>query len=190
MKRIWKICTIVVLIILLFILMVCCSKGEEIQAPFSTLTWSATAEDVVALEGSDYKEGEPVYSGDCYTYAHEYKGMTGTLQYMFDEKGRLASVAWLCTSTSLDEIQSLYAKEQAEITEKYGEGGFDSQYASQIGGDVWYTDGGNIILLMSTVDEYQALQISYVNPRHALAKPNDSFANTKKALRGIAYFFE
>ena len=87
---------------------------------------------------------------------------------MFDEKDKLACMVWLYSSESHDEVFGLYEEITKELTDEYGEGGLDSAFASQVGGNVWYLDGGNIILMASLVDEYKAVQFSFVSPKHSL----------------------
>lgn len=142
--------------------------GKEVVCPFTEIKWENTVEDIFALEGENYEEGESLYYGDSYVYPKEYKGYNGTIQYMFDEKDKLACMVWLYSSESHDEVFGLYEEITKELTDEYGEGGLDSAFASQVGGNVWYLDGGNIILMASLVDEYKAVQFSFVSPKHSL----------------------
>lgn len=169
MKQLRKtICLALILVMSIACLSGCTTK--EVICPFTEIKWDNTVEDIFALEGEDYEEGESLYYGDSYVYPKEYKGFDGTIQYMFDEKDNLACMVWLYSSDSHDEIWNLYEEITNELTEEYGEGGLDSAFASQVGGDVWYLDGGNIILMASLVDEYKAVQFSFVSPDHSLEK--------------------
>ena len=144
---------------------------KEVICPFTEITWDNTAEDIFALEGEEYEDGDALYYGASYKYEKEYRGLNGSIQYMFDEEDKLACMAWLYASDSQDEIQKLYDTIHEEMVDKYGKGGYESEFQSQITGDVWYLEGGNIILLISTVDEYKALQFSFVSPQHSLEEP-------------------
>lgn len=144
---------------------------KEVICPFTEITWTNSAEDIFALEGKDYEDGDALYYGASYKYEKEYRGLNGSIQYMFDENDKLACMAWLYASDSQEEIQSLYDTIHKEMVDKYGKGGYESEFQSQISGDVWYLEGGNIILLISTVDEYKALQFSFVSPEHSLEEP-------------------
>lgn len=161
----------VLCLIFIFVMSTSCLFGcgaKEVTCPFTEIKWENTVEDIFALEGENYEEGESLYYGDSYVYPKEYKGYNGTIQYMFDEKDKLACMVWLYSSESGDEISDLYKEITEELTAEYGEGGLDSAFASQVGGNVWYLDGGNIILMASLVDEYKAVQFSYVSPKHSL----------------------
>lgn len=165
----------VVCLILVFLMSMSCLFGcaaKEVICPFTEIKWENTVEDIFALEGEKYEEGESLYYGDSYVYPKEYKGFEGTIQYMFDEKGKLASMVWLYSSDSGDEILDLYEEISKELTNEYGEGGLSSAFASQVGGNVWYLDGGNIILMASLVADYKAVQFSFVSPKHSIDKSN------------------
>lgn len=170
MKHLHKLLSLLLILSLALSCLIGCSK-KEVICPFTKITWQDTLEDIQKLEGKDYEEGESLYYGECYNYPKEFKGVTGTLQYMFDEEDKLACMAWLYSSDSLEEIETLYKTLHEDLEAEYGKGKYDSQFASEIGGDVWYQDGGNIILLLSTVDEYKAIQLSYVSPEHSLDEP-------------------
>lgn len=161
-------------LILIMLLSISCFGGcakKEVTCPFTEITWEDSFEEIKALEGEDYEDGESLYYGACYNYPKEYKGVEGTIQYMFDEEDKLACMAWLYVADSSEEIEKLYQTLHDEMVDTYGEGGLDSQFDSQINGDVWYLDGGNIIIIVSTVENYKALQFSFVSPEHSLEEP-------------------
>lgn len=171
MKQLRKaVCLALILVMSTSCLFGCAAK--EVICPFTDIKWENTVDDIFALEGENYEEGESLYYGDSFVYPKEYKGYNGTIQYMFDEKGKLASMVWLYSSDSSDEVYDLYEEITNELTDEYGEGGLNSAFASQVGGNVWYLDGGNIILMASLVDEYKAVQFSFVSPKHSVDKSN------------------
>lgn len=170
MKHLRKtICLILSFLLSVTVLLGCSQK--EVICPFTEITWENSTEDIFALEGEDYEDGDALYYGPSYKYNKEYRGLNGTIQYMFDENDKLACMAWLYASDSMEEIQTLYDTIHQELVDEYGKGGYESEFQSQITGDVWYLDGGNIILLISTVNEYKALQLSFVSPEHSLDEP-------------------
>ena len=167
MKQLRKVVCLALILVMSASCLFGCGK-KEVICPFTEIKWDNSAEDIFALEGEDYEEGESLYYGDSYIYSKEYKGFDGTVQYMFDEKGKLASMVWLYSSEDGDEIFDLYKEITNELTNEYGEGGLDSAFASQVGGNVWYLEGGNIILMASLVEDYKAVQFSFVSPKHSV----------------------
>ena len=164
----------VICLALILVMSTSCLFGcgaQKVICPFTEITWDNTVDDIFALEGENYEEGESLYYGDSYVYPKEYKGFDGTIQYMFDEDGKLASMVWLYSNEDGDEIFDLYKEITYELIDEYGEGSLDSSFASQVGGNVWYLDGGNIILMASLVADYKAVQFSFVSPKHSIENP-------------------
>lgn len=169
MKHLQKIACLLAAVLMMASCLTGCSE-QEVHCPFTEITWENSVEDIFALEGENYEEGESLYYGDSYVYPKTYKDLEGTIQYMFDEKDNLACMVWLYSCDSADDVTALYDEITEELTDTYGEGGLKTPFASQVGGNVWYLDGGNIILMASTVDEYKAIQFSFVSPEHSLKK--------------------
>ena len=163
-------CLFLVISMSIVSLLGCSSK--DVTCPFTEITWEDGVEEIMALEGESYEEGTSIYSGDCYKYKKEYKGLDGIIQYMFDEEGNLASMKWTYECDSADEASELYQEIEDELTAEYGEGDFDSTFESQVSGNVWYSDKGNIILMYSIVTDYNAVQFSFVSPMHSMEKPS------------------
>ena len=161
------------LLTLLFCVSCLCGCGaKEVKCPFTEANWESTIEDIKALETDLEEGGESSYYGASYLAPSTYRDLDGTVQYMFDEEDNLALVQWSYETDSLDELETLYQTIHNELTDSYGEGGFESQFSSSIGGDVWYLENGNIILMFSAVDDYKAIHLSYVSPDHSLENPN------------------
>ena len=91
MKQLRKVVCLALILVMSASCLFGCGK-KEVICPFTEIKWDNSAEDIFALEGEDYEEGESLYYGDSYIYSKEYKGFDGTVQYMFDEKGKLASI--------------------------------------------------------------------------------------------------
>lgn len=170
MKQLRKVVCLALILVMSTSCLFGCST-QKVICPFTEIKWENTAEDIFALEGENYEEGESLYYGDSYVYPKEYKGYDGTIQYMFDEDGKLASMVWLYSNEDGDEIFDLYKEITYELIDEYGEGSLDSAFASQVGGNVWYLDGGNIILMASLVADYKAVQFSFVSPKHSVDNP-------------------
>ncbi len=144
----------------------CQKKGME--CPFTTITWENTLEDITALEGSDAKTYDSIYDGITYTFPKEYKGLDGTIKYMFDEENRLVSMSWMYEAKSSDELIEVYEQIHGEAEDRLGKSDFQynsEQFADLASpGDVWYLKTGNVIL--STVDTSDAklLQYTFLHP--------------------------
>lgn len=149
-----------------------CGAFQNAQAdcPFSHFAWTASAEEIIAEEGTDYSSYDSVYGGVCYTYPKEYEGLMGTVKYMFDGDGSLASMAWAYSSDSQEELLDLYEKICASVSAGYGESGYKAEHQTSYGG-VWYRENGDIILSTMITSENKALQFAYLSP--AVSKGKD-----------------
>lgn len=162
---------------LLFAIFSCCSllcgcAEKEVTCPFTEANWENTSEEILALEPELTEGGESSYYGDSYIGPKTYQDLAGTIQYMFDEDGKLALIQWSYKAATADDAQTLYQTLHRDLEDKYGEGDFNSKFSSSIGGDVWYLENGNIILMYAEVSDYQAVQLSFVSPDHSLDNPN------------------
>lgn len=155
-----------VLVCLLFTAIGLCACGADKPAadcPFSHLTWNSSVRDMVAEEGEAHSSYDSVYGGVCYTYPKEFEGRTGTVKYMFDGEGKLASIAWAYGTDSEEELTALYEAIYASVSASHGESGYSAGHQTNYGG-VWYLDSGDIILSTMITSEQKALQYSYLSP--------------------------
>lgn len=136
------------------------------DCPFSELKWASSVKDMEKIEGTDYETYDSVYGGTTYTYEKEYQGKAGTVKYMFDDKKRLASIAWACSSKSADELYALYETIHAQIEAVHGKSGYNTQKETNYG-DVWYLDDGNIIISTMVTESQKALQFAYLSPEQS-----------------------
>lgn len=141
-------------------------KVSDSAAPFTGLTWEATAQDMIAVEGEDYETYPSVYSGTTYTYPKQYLEKDGTIKYMFDQDGALMSVAWAFSSENVGVLQDLYNEIDASVTASFGESGYSADGANSVGnyGNVWYLEQGDIILSTMITSEAKVLQYAYLHP--------------------------
>lgn len=157
-----------VLVCLLFTAAGLCACGASGDAqladcPFSQLNWNSSIREVVAVEGEEHGSYDSVYGGVCYTYPREFEERMGTVKYMFDGDGALASIAWAWGTDSQEELLSLYHTIYDSVSAQCGESGYSAEHQTNYGG-VWYRDNGDIILSVMITSETKALQFSFLSP--------------------------
>lgn len=143
-----------------------CSGGKAGQAaaPFSSLTWDSSPEDLKQLEGEAKESYDSNYNGTTYVYDGEYQGRNGTLKYMFDADEKLMCIAWAYIAADADDLDAAYTSIHAEIVAAHGESGYHPSGSTNYG-DVWYRAEGDIILSALTVEGQSAMQYAYLNPK-------------------------
>lgn len=159
MKRIYS---IILLSLILCFTLAGCQKAPIEECPFSDLSWKSSVEDVISAEGKEYTTYDSTYNGLTYSFPKTYMDQEGTLKYMFDDNDNLMSIAWSCSIDS-DNLKNIYDKIHEEIVRIHGESGYESASPTNYG-DVWYLDGGNVILSAVSTDTQSALQYGYLNP--------------------------
>ena len=179
-KKILSLCLVAALTASLFA--GCGSKGSDSQpdCPFSELKWSSSVKDMEKIEGSDYETYDSVYGGTTYTYPKEFKGSTGTVKYMFDDKKHLAGIAWAYGSEDTDELYGLYEDIHNDLVDTYGDSGYNTDKETNYG-DVWYREDGNIIISTMVTDSQKALQFAYISPEQSTAEA-DKYNSDKPDL--------
>lgn len=156
--------TLMICILLAGSLAACGQTAESTPAaPFTSLGWDSTAEDIIAEEGDAFSTYDSIYGGLCYTWPREYEGHTGTVKYMFNDENRLVSVAWAYTAESADEIRTLYESINASVGEVYGESGYNANGVGNYG-NVWHPESGDIVLSTMASTESSFLQYAYLHP--------------------------
>lgn len=157
-------CLGAILILFGFILYTGIFSESTVQSvPFSTIIWTNTLDDIIALEGKNYSTYDSVYGGLCYTYPKEYLGRNGTIKYMTDENYALACIAWTYTSDDTEDLYALYDEINKYTINRFGESGYNPQNSTNYG-NVWYREEGNIIISTMLTSTNKALQYAYLNP--------------------------
>lgn len=155
-----------------------CGKNQSTDTqpvdscPFSKLDWDSTVDDMTSEEGSDYTTSDSIYGGTAYTYSKSCYDTDGSVKYMFDENNNLMSIAWSCSSDTSKELENLYDQIQNDLTDTYGESGYNLENKTTLG-DVWYPEGGDIVLSAVTTDAQMLLQYSYLNPQVSNTDPDE-----------------
>ena len=178
MKYLLKKTTSIFLLIFSFFLIGCSEKKEVVSCPFTDITWESTLEDVQASSGQLLESYPSSYKGTTYVYQKEYDGMDGTIKYMFDEQNNLKSMAWLYLPSSKDELEKVYDSLVSRTTKWYGDSGFDSDLVTAKG-EVWYLEGGNILIGVMSTGINEAIQYQYFHPEVSSEKPETSPNNLK-----------
>lgn len=142
-----------------------CGNGGKSSsvAPFSSLTWNSSLEELKQTEGEEKESYASNYNGVTYVYDTEYQGRNGTLKYMFDADEKLMCIAWTYVTDDADDLDSVYQSLHDEVEAANGESGYHPS-ASTNYGDVWYRPDGDIILSAVITEEQCALQYAYRNP--------------------------
>ncbi len=137
------------------------NSAPTIECPFTDVTWKDTYDDMLKIEGSEYKSYDSVYYGTTYTYPKTYLGLDGTIKYMYDDKNEIKCIAWAYSGSNIDDLTNVYENIQTELVSKYDESDYKPLVESNRG-DVWYLDGYNIVLSAMTTNDQLALQYSYI----------------------------
>lgn len=148
----------------------CSSTPKEVTCPFTEITWESTLEDIQTLEGELQDSYYSSYKGTTYVYAKEYLGLSGTIKYMFDDEENLRSMAWLYLPESDEELEDVYADLVKQTNKLYGKSGFDSDMTTAKG-EVWYLEGGNILIGVMSTGVNEAIQYQFFHPEVSSEKP-------------------
>lgn len=148
----------------------CSSTVKEVICPFTEITWENTLEDVQAMEGELQDSYYSSYKGTTYVYEKEYLGLSGTIKYMFDDEENLRSMAWLYLPESDEELEDVYADLVKQTNKLYGKSGFDSDMTTAKG-EVWYLEGGNILIGVMSTGVNEAIQYQFFHPEVSSEKP-------------------
>lgn len=147
-----------------------CAAKKEVTCPFTGMTWENTLEEIQAAEGELINSYDSIYQGTTYEYSKEYQGMEGTIKYIFDSEDKLMSMAWLYIPESGEDLEHVYELLVEETTSSYGESGFGSQQTGAKG-QVWYLDGGNILIAVMSTGVNEAIQYQFFHPEVSSEKP-------------------
>lgn len=162
----------------------CSSATKEVTCPFTEITWESSLADVQASEGELQDSYYSTYKGTTYLYEKEYLGLPGTIKYMFDDEENLKSMAWMYLPESKEDLESVYADLVNQTTKLYGKSGFDSDM-STAKTQVWYLEGGNILIGVMSTGVNEAIQYQYFHPDVSSEKPANDQSNSSSVLKEI-----
>ena len=151
----------------------CASTPKEVVCPFTESTWASTLEDIQASEGELQDSYYSSFKGTTYVYPKEYLGLSGIIKYMFNDEEKLMSMAWLYLPESDEELEDVYADLVKQTDKLYGKSGFDSDMTTAKG-QVWYLEGGNILIGVMSTGVNEAIQYQFFHPEVSSQKPTKS----------------
>ncbi|MDO4982881.1 MAG: hypothetical protein Q4E35_04915 [Eubacteriales bacterium] len=158
--------SILLILFCLFLLLSACGK-TELTAPFAeNVKWDMGETEMKTALGEPTETYLSVYGGDCFTYPCTYLDRDGTLKIMYDEKGKLASVAWAYVTWDSEDLKELTASITDAETKLHGNTSVDPN-GRGTQGSVWYTDGGDILTASIAVDGQYGFQYSYIDKAHS-----------------------
>lgn len=142
----------------------CSQKKEQVECPFTTITWENTLEDVMKLEGAPDNSYDSTYGGMTYVFeGREYNGKNGSLKYLFDGDEKLVSMAWLYIPEDNNDRDTVYEELYKQTEDWYGDTGFESNQGTAMGA-VWYLKGGNITIGVMSTGVTECIQYQYFHP--------------------------
>lgn len=183
MKHLTKFITSLLLVSSLSLLG-CSSGAKEVTCPFTEITWESSLADVEALEGELQDSYYSTYKGTTYLYEKEFLGLPGTIKYMFDDEENLKSMAWMYLPESKEDLESVYTDLVKQTTKLYGKSGFDSDMTTAKT-QVWYLEGGNILIGVMSTGVNEAIQYQYFHPDVSSEKPANNSGDSSSALKEI-----
>ncbi len=164
MKQHRSILSIILLTVFMSLVVTACGKKtDSAPAPFSKLTWDTTYDEMIASEGKETNSYDSVYNGTTYAYDGSYLNHDGSIKYMYDDKEKLACISWEYTAKSPEDLDKVYKELLKNLTDEYGESGYQSGNNTN-SGNVWYRKEGNIILSSVSTKNINAILCSYLSP--------------------------
>lgn len=151
----------VMIAVLSFLISGCAAEAAPINCPYTKLSWEATADDMIALEGEAYETYDSIYKGITYTYPKEYLGNTGMIKYMYDDAGRLCNVSWSYTGEDEDEVMAVYKSVVEDMTKLHGESINDDGVGNYC--ESWVSDGGTVMANAVITNDTKVMQIAYMS---------------------------
>ena len=148
-------------VILLFVLTGCSSGGKDIGCPFTELSWDASYEDMIGLEGEEYETYDSIYKGLTYTYPKEYLGKPGMIKYMYDADGKLCNVSWAYTGNDAEEVLTVYRAVCDDTVERHGQSTSDDGIGNYC--EMWVSEGGTVMANAVITNDTTVMQIAYMS---------------------------
>lgn len=139
------------------------AKANTPKVPFTEASWDSTEEEIKALEGTEFTTASiSSYGGDTCIFSKEYLGISGDVKYMFDDQGRLRSIAFFYLSTDQDAFQEAYTTVYNQAKADLGDASDDSLESDFYAGDQWELENGIAYLILAQQDDEIAFQYTYI----------------------------
>ena len=134
---------------------------------FTDTTFDTSEADMLNKEGEPSETYPSLYGGTVYVFpGHEYKGVTGSVKYMTDDKGNIASMSWLYESDDVDSVAEVFNNTHDNLTEKLGSSGNSSAGQGSIG-DAWNFDDVHIMIDAVITNDYKGMQVTYLKAEYS-----------------------
>lgn len=151
----------VILLITAFAVTGCSGSGSDIGCPFTGLSWDASYEDMIELEGDGYETYDSIYKGLTYTYPKEYLGNPGMIKYMYDDSGKLCNVSWSYTGTDADEVLTVYRAVCDDTVSTRGKSTSDDGIGNYC--EIWASESGTVMANAVITNDTKVMQIAYMS---------------------------
>ena len=153
----------VMLIALLLTMLAGCSlKNNDINCPFSIMSWDSTTDDMIEAEGNGYDTYNSIYKGLTYTYPKEYLGKPGIIKYMYDDTGKLCKISWSYTGDNDESVMNIYRDVVEEMRKLHGESKSDDGIGNFC--EIWVSGNGTVMANAVVTNDVKVMQIAYMNP--------------------------
>lgn len=134
---------------------------------FTDTTFDTSEADMLKKEGEPSETYPSLYGGTVYVFSgHEFKGVTGSVKYMTDDKGNIASMSWLYESDDVDSVAEVFSNTHDELNEKYDDSGNSSAGQGSIG-DAWNFDDVHIMIDAVITNDYKGMQVTYLKSEYS-----------------------
>ena len=139
----------------------CSGSGSDIGCPFTELSWDASYEDMIGLEGEGYETYDSIYKGLTYTYPKEYLGNSGMIKYMYDDTGKLCNVSWSYTGDDADEVLTVYRAVCDDTVNSRGLSTSDDGVGNYC--EIWASENGTVMANAVITNDTKVMQIAYMS---------------------------
>ena len=156
-----KIYPAAIFIILISALSGCSRQASDIGCPFTALSWDATSDDMIELEGEEFETYDSIYKGLTYTYPKEYLGKTGMIKYMYDADGKLCNVSWAYTGNDAEEVLTVYRAVCDDTVERHGQSTSDDGIGNYC--EIWASESGTVMANAVITNDTKVMQIAYMS---------------------------
>ena len=148
-------------------------KADSNPAPFSSLTWKSTEEDMQNEFGKYLEKNRLEDGGNSYRYNGTYGGEKGTVTYVFNKDGELTVMTFYCSVKNKADLTKIFDSNKEALTAEYGACSASKENAvnskSYINFYDWETPDGTISLVEECMEVVGMPSYSFtmrcVNPK-------------------------
>jgi uncharacterized lipoprotein YehR (DUF1307 family) len=172
--------TVSLILAILFCIALCgCNSAQsnvsKNPAPFSTLTWKSTEQDMETAYGKWADVNKNDDKSTSYTYPTTYEGVSGKTSYTFNEDGTLRCITFYSSLKSESELKNIFDVSNEYLKSEYGEYSDSTKNAindkSYINFYDWNTSNGEISLVEECMSVSSSTSYSFT---FRCVTPNES----------------